>query len=233
MAVRCRPSKPAYPLVTSVDVPVLVSVHPSLLEPWSKARIQRVSVVLCTESEVYMGYDEGVERVLSDVDRVINACPSLLPYTSNTSTLLVPKTYDRTLLDIKEEETYSKDSFLMEDKPQEASTTLADTQTTLGNQENLPNPIDDKSPFEILADFNRKSPTKKLENFNRPMLKQGHTGVAVKSDLVLSLPSADSLLKQLSELRTERIAEQRLINRLERCLDGEITPESSEMPTDH
>ena len=235
MAVRCRHSKPAYHSAASVDVPVLV--HPSLLEPWSKSRIQRVSVVLCSDSDVYLGYDEELEGVLSDADRVINACPSLLsfPHTSNTSTLLVPKTYDRTLIDTKEEETHSKDSFSWDNQPQNVDTSLADTQTTLGNQETQPITSDGKSPFEIIADFNRKSPTKKLDSFNRPVLKQGPAGVipTLKAELALTLPSADSLLKQLSELRTQRIAELRQINRLERFLEGKVTPESSELSTDH
>lgn len=237
MAVRCRHSKPAYHSATSMDVPVLAPVHPSLLEPWSKLRVQRVSVVLSSDSDVYLGYDEELEIVLSDADRVINACPSLFPFphTSNTNTLLVPNTYDRTLIDIEVEETNSEDSFFWDNKPQQVDTSLADTQTTLGNEETVPNPIDKKSPFEILADFNRKSPTKKLDNFNRPVLKQGPAGgiPALKAGLALTLPPADSLLKPLSELRTQRIAEQRQITRLERYLDGKITPESSELPTDH
>lgn len=148
MAGKCSPRKHINP---SFAVPVLAPVHPTLLEPWNKPRIQQLCVVLTAESELYLGHDEELEKELSEADRVINACPSLfvLSHVQQTGTLLVPHVYDRkTLTALEDEENRSEDSFRGNRPLRE------DTKSTMESLETWTDTIEGKSPFEIIADFN-------------------------------------------------------------------------------
>jgi len=231
MAGKSSPRKQAYP---SSAIPVLTPIHLTLLEPWDKPRIQQLCVVLSSDREVYVGHDEELEMELSETDRVINACPSLLVLSraQHTGTLLVPHAYDRkTLAAIEDEENRSEDSFWRNPPLGE------ETESTLESTETSPETIEGKSPFDIIADFNRKPSTNKLDHFNRPRIepKSRPMPTLSKPEFTLTLPPAEALLKPLSELRTQRIAEQRRLARLELLLDDKNkgSPEFSQLPTDH
>jgi hypothetical protein len=101
---------------------------------------------------------------------------------------------------------------------------------------------DGRSPFEIIADFNRQNQEKKLNYFNRPKITIKASApvfdqlsyspspvVAIKPMLRLPLPAIDSIRKSLSELKSQRLAEQPRIARLEELLT-QLQQEFSKSP---
>lgn len=199
--------------------PIVINtpVHYSQYEPWSKSRIQKLLVVMKSDCEPYMGYDDLVEEVLSEADRVINTCPSLIPAENRADAcaLVIPSTYIRT----KDTEKCSSPHSVLEGKPpSEPPTSINSTLETTGNIDTLPD-ITGKTPFEILADFNRKGPTNQVV-FSHKGSKSTYKS---PSDLNLSLPSGESILKSLSELRTQRIAAQERIARFEEVVGSQVS----------